>query len=309
MMVLILPTVNGHEGQFVSISGIGYFNRLDEIVVPHEPEYFYWDPRASVKTYRLANEENSADWSFMFHAACWSILVVMFHAACWSILVDRVAHYGNQDVINKIDYRLFQVLHCTPVDDEGILQPGHDYGGIARFRKPQSYMVREMLDQGYLWCFVEPSRFTSVDDALRHLKLILPPLELAENHSSIATSHESVDGFSKLPAEVVYLLLTGLLSDDVCRLRLASRSVASKSHRDALPQSFWRTRFFPDHEMGFALPIHSEERFHDWRHFYFKIKQRLGLPGAEQLKNRKRIWDLVSREAYTFARHLSNQKV
>ena len=298
MLVLILPTVNGHEGQFVSISGIGYFNRLDEIVVPHEPEYFYWDPRASVKTYRLANEENSADWSFMFHAAC------------WSILVDRVAHYGNQDVINKIGYRLFQVLHCTPVDDEGLLQPGHDYGGIARFRKPQSYMVREMLDQGYLWCFVEPSRFTSVNDILRSLKSISPSLEIAEeNNSSIATSHESIDEFSKLPAEVVYLLLTWLPSDDICRLRLASRSVASKSHRDALPQSFWQSRFFPDHEMGFALPVRIEESFHDWRYFYFKIKQGLGLDGAEQLRNRKRIWDLVNREAYTFARHLSNQKV
>lgn len=298
--MLILPTVNGREGQFVSISGIGYFNRVDEIVAPHEPEYFYWDPRASVKTYRLANDEDGhgADWSFMFHAAC------------WSILVDRVAHYGNRDVINKIGYRLFQVLHGTHADDEGHFQPGHDYGGIARFRKPPSHMVSEMLDQGYEWCFVEPSRFTSVDDTLRSLKSISPPLELVEeSHSTVATSHGSIDGFAKLPAEVVYLLLTWLPSDDVCRLRLASRTVASKSHRDALPQSFWRSRFFPDHEMGFALPIRIEEGYHDWRYFYFKIKQGLGLDGAEQLRNRKRIWDLVSKEAYTFARHLSNQKV
>ena len=297
MLVLILPTVNGHEGQFVSISGIGYFNRLNEIVAPHEPEYFYWDPRASVKTYRLDGGESGNDRSFMFHAAC------------WSILVDRVAHYGNQDVINKIGYRLFQVLHCTHVD-EGLFQPGHDYGGIARFRKPPSHMVREMLDQGYEWCFVEPSKFASVDDILRSLKSISPPLELAElNRSSIAASHETVDGFSKLPAEVVHSILSWLPSDDVCRLRLASRSVASKSHRDALPQSFWWSRFFPDHEMGFALPIRIEEGYHDWRALYFKIKQGLGLDGAEQLRNRKRIWDLVSREAYTFARHLSNQKV
>ena len=296
--MLILPAVNGHDGKFVSISGIGYFNRVDEIVAPHEPEYFYWDPRASIKTYRLANEECGADWSFMFHAAC------------WSILVDRVAHYGNRDVINKIGYRLFQVLHCTTVDDEGLFQPGHDYGGIARFRKSPSHMVRDMLDQGYEWCFVEPSRFTSVDDILRSLKSISPPLELAEeNHSSIAESYGSIDGFAKLPAEVVYALLTWLPSDDVCQLRLASRPVALKSHRDALPQAFWWSRFFPDHEMGFALPICVEEGYHDWRALYCKIKQGLGLDGTEKLGNRKRIWDLVSREAYTFARHLSNQKV
>lgn len=299
--MLIFPTVNGNEGQFVSISGIGYFSRVDEIVAPREPEYFYWDPRASVKTYRLANEEDGADWTFMFHAAC------------WSILVDRVAHYGNRDVINKIGYRLFQVLHCTHVDDEGLFQPGHDYGGIARFRKQPSHMVSEMLDQRYEWCFVEPSRFTSVDDILRSLKSIslsLEPPALAEgNHSSIAESYDSIDGFAKLPTEVVYLLLTWLPSNDVHQLRLASRSVASKSHRDAFPQSFWWSRFLPDHEMGFALPERIEEGYHDWRALYFKIKQGLVSDRCERLRNRKRVWDLVSREAYTFARHLSNKEV
>lgn len=89
------------------------------------------------------------------------------------------------------------------------------------------------------------------------------------------------------------MFLSRLPSKDVGTLRLASKCVASVSHPEALPQFFWRSRFLPIMEMGFVQP--PTEAYHDWRQLYFAIKAALANPqGSGSLKNRKRIWDIVS---------------
>ncbi|GKZ26394.1 hypothetical protein AbraIFM66951_003156 [Aspergillus brasiliensis] len=69
--------------------------------------------------------------------------------------------------------------------------------------------------------------------------------------------------------------------------------VAYKTRPMSLPQGFWRSRFYPGFEMGFAFPLATGPDL-DWRRAYFNMNRALDLPQNEGLKNRRRIWNLVS---------------
>ncbi|KAB8225499.1 hypothetical protein BDV33DRAFT_198413 [Aspergillus novoparasiticus] len=91
---------------------------------------------------------------------------------------------------------------------------------------------------------------------------------------------------------------------DIGRLRLASTSTAYMTRFTSLPQRFWRSRFRPDFEMGFAMPIDAAID-EDWRKAYFAIRHALSSPlDSAYLKNRQRMWNIVTINASLLAEHM-----
>ncbi|KAL2012051.1 hypothetical protein VTN00DRAFT_4769 [Thermoascus crustaceus] len=195
------------------------------------------------------------------------------------------------------------------VDEYSYLRPGHDFGGAARFQRPCGNPLQDMINAGYSDYAVEPSRFLSGDDILCCLESVA---DVAVQEAAAGASERKVaaaDIFAKLPVEVVHILLSWLPSHDIPNLRLASRTVAFMSRTSSLPQSFWRSRFSPDFELGFALPADECGR-PDWRSLYFATKHLLRNPHkSARLRNRKRVWEIICKNASLIALHLRGTKL
>ena len=100
------------------------------------------------------------------------------------------------------------------------------------------------------------------------------------NTSNTATTNDPLttnDPFNTLPPELLHLLASHTPTPALLHLRLASRAVASTTGLADLPRGFWRSRFGPAFEMGFALPARAgqEERELDWRGVYFLMRRGL----------------------------------
>lgn len=218
----------------------------------------------------------------------------LVHEACWRVLLDRIL-YGNP-LTDLVAVALAQLFWGACLYRQYSCVPRHDHGGSTEYWHAEGDPIEEMTQGGHGHCAVEPVGFFSIED-LRSCLGPEVPVEIPATSSIASTrrlEHGS-DKFTNLPTEVIHILLTWLRSDDIQRLRLASRPVASISHPDLLPQFFWHGRFLPDFEMGFAMPIHTDG-FHDWRSLYFRVKRGLKMHCSNRLRNRKRVWDFICNE-------------
>src|SRR5437868_1008814 len=97
-----------------------------------------------------------------------------------------------------------------------------------------------------------------------------PPLISFSNHPITLQSFKQGaprDLFSRLPNEILDIILCQLRSKDVTRLRQAVRSIAEQP----LTNSFFRSRFKDPHEMHFiyeSATARSEVGKIDWRELY-----------------------------------------
>ncbi|OOF91952.1 hypothetical protein ASPCADRAFT_509878 [Aspergillus carbonarius ITEM 5010] len=269
-----------------SLSGIGYINSLNEIVALPKPGDFFLDSHAEIQSYVPFFDRDTDCWTFPFHAAC------------WEILLQRIPEAASN--IPRIASILHGVLYCTPWDAYGFPRPGHDFGGAAQFQKPVGNPVRKMIGHGYAHLLSSPSRQSSLKDLVRPVHDCNAPPRIIQR--LVITD----DIFTRLPVEVLATVLTYLPSSSVASLRLASRSVASSTNPMLLPQHFWKSRFLPSFEMGFALPTETDGQ-PDWRDAYFAIKAALKQTrGCDQLKNRRRIWTVVSFNASLIEQHMTD---
>lgn len=209
-------------------------------------------------------------------------------------MLDRVL-YGNS-FTDFVAVALAQLFWGASLYRQYFCIQRHDYGGSAEFWDAEGDPMEAMSQGGYGHCAVEPSGFVSIED-LRSCLGPEIPVEIPATPPIASTPRLEYgsDKFAKLPTEVMHMLLTWLRLDDIQQLRLASRPVASTSHPDQLPQFFWHGRFFPDFEMGFAMPI-CKEGYHDWRFLYSRVKRGLKTHSSDRLVNRKRVWNFICKE-------------
>jgi hypothetical protein len=245
-------------------------------------------PQHHEDTYR---DENPIFRSFT--TTRYNLCTFAFHSACWDVLRERLS--GVASDTNCLATLLYRILYCNPGNNYD-LRLAHDFGGTLKDKKYGVDPWRgrgEMRDGTFSHFAVEPSAFLRVDDLVRCLPSPIVPKSIHEA-IVIGWSHVS-DIFCKLPTEMVHLLMSWLPCGDIQRLRLASKSIASVSHPDYLPQSFWKSRFLPDFEMGFALP-NLTGGYQDWRSLYFAVKHEVQNPdGSGRLRNRKRIWNIINK--------------
>ncbi|KAE8150641.1 hypothetical protein BDV25DRAFT_139639 [Aspergillus avenaceus] len=266
------------------LSGVGYINSDDRIVAPRYCYHTYRHPLALLDEVIIFYDDADAlPWSFVFHEAC------------WDLLLQKVS--GSRQDPHRLATVLFNVLFCTPWSRYCYLLPGHDFGGAAQFQKPVGNPVKRMVDQGYEYMLAKPSQPRNMAD-------VLATFSTKSHHlpevPTIQRLSKSCDRFVRLPVEILYLILEILPTTDIRNLRAASKSIASMTYPASLPQRLWRSRFALDFEMGFARP--ADTSIHqNWRHGYFALKHTLADPlGLPALKNRHRIWSIISVNAPLF---------
>ncbi|PGH08761.1 hypothetical protein AJ80_07799 [Polytolypa hystricis UAMH7299] len=279
------------------LTGVGFLSGR-KVCTPRDPMCSYKDSNIRVMEafhplYESKASSHSQDdyWNFIFHSAC------------WDILCDRVLLDVTPSAVNDLARLLGELFLCTTWSRDGYIEPGHDFGGVAKFRQPFSYPLDEMIDAGFPWAAFAPSKLVSKEifSSIAGGE-ILSPGEVVELRNT--TGH---DVFCRLPMDIIHSLLAFLPSSgDIRNLRLASRPVALVTRTSLqLPQTFWRCRFSSDADMGFALPLDADRGFTDWRSLYFSIRHGLRKQQIpDDLKNRKVIWDIVGIYAPLLRLHL-----
>ncbi|RHZ49303.1 uncharacterized protein CDV56_105540 [Aspergillus thermomutatus] len=221
----------------------------------------------------------------------------LFHEVCWELLTSRLAPRAVH-----IE-RLYDILLSCPANKKGWLDWGHNYGGLMD-RAPEGYPWENVSIVGFIKRYLGDknsplSLATANPIFVPELKQALVDSQrknvLTAEASLIAPVFQNVaDCFQSLPQEVLELIQTLLPSHSVANARLASRSFASLP----LSQTFWASRLNSRQEHGFCFeatePSYSsiaEQRNREWRILYEKTG--LLLMSSLEMKNRKRIWNLL----------------
>jgi hypothetical protein len=212
------------------------------------------------------------------------------HDFCWELLLNRLSLYGkSSDVIQDAAIVLFNVMNCTPCTGLGILIPEHQYHGSVTLRRSAEGRHLLLSDPTML-----PPEGDLNEDISSHISKI--------GYDRLSNT-ASTDIISRLPTEIIFVILNNLSSKDICNLRLSSRPVASISAEPQFPQSFWASRFAWNREMGFVYahdPLSSQKPSTSWRHMYHACNTaRKAEKGFAALQNRRRCWRSVEEFAVT----------
>ncbi|KAI1764087.1 hypothetical protein GGR53DRAFT_494947 [Hypoxylon sp. FL1150] len=213
-----------------------------------------------------------------------------FHNCCWEILSTATIYFGGDLDVQAI----FDLCRSQPYR-LGRLNWGHDYGGaIAYIDDIESLCPGEEPE-------LHPQQFKTNT-------YMYNPLEIPELRCLFATeprSHVSEqaivvsdmrlepsydnDPFVKLPPEILQMIFVLMNSRDVANLRLASPVCALT----ALPDSFWRSRFWQGREFDYVFEANSSYPVGgSWRRLF---EQTRALAKDPKMVNRRRIWSLAYR--------------
>lgn len=245
-----------------------------------------------MRTHFPSTTAGRSTWGYPFHEACWTIL----H---W---VRRYYGYGPPGTVNA--QSLFDLCRSFPVQ-KGMVNWGHDYDGSATYvDEPSGLTPGEESWFRFGWFDPENGSIdpgTETNGALHIPWLrqlfeaqpqdVLPDLtEVASQRYTASASVGYYDAFSRLPTEILQLILTHLPTPDVRNLRLACRFYAELQ----LHGAFWKSRFHPGHEFDFVvegLTDQSSLASGRWKAIYSVVKSQCRHP---QFVNRRRIWRLAT---------------
>ncbi|KAK0617077.1 hypothetical protein B0T14DRAFT_256749 [Immersiella caudata] len=240
---------------------------------------------------------SSPQWTFPVHADCWGLLTSRVHpSTCATILCKAL-------ITLNWDWSFPSPLQQHNTNNYSLprlfLAPSPPYS--------KTYHRRASLQQPQTFYGLAVELGLSPLDLspISNLAVKLPspqPLSIA----AIKAKREpgsSWDVFSALPPSIIPHILCFVHTSDIRSLRFASRTMSRAAQVDALPQTFWRSRFWPEHEMGFAAPEDAHEDDsrgeRDWNGLYFAVKEvtrkgkrSSGADGAvSALKKRMFWWD------------------
>ena len=212
------------------------------------------------------------------------------HDFCWKLLrhvVDPEREFPTKTIARQ----LFAILYNTPAWGSE-LKPGHDYGGAHGARvhgRVLDDIVASIRGSDLFWILQDPNDEFDLDAGIKtDLPANAPYMHLHGPRS------RETDVFSRLPNEVIMLVVVNLPSKSVCDLRLASKHVAAYTPPSLLSQSFWASRFDHDAEMAFAFATretHLPPKPIDWRQLYHAARSMLtGFQTYPGFRNRRRIW-------------------
>lgn len=206
-------------------------------------------------------------WGFPFHESCMELLTLV-----------RPGQAVNVQA-------LFDICRSFPVQ-AGILNYGHDYGGCARYTIYGDQAGEEpVLAQGYGPEYRARDPFAT---AAPVLETCLGVTRLRKPRAQRCYPMRRADVFSKLPIEVLHLILEHLPSTAIIPLKQSSKIFANIP----LQQSFWKTRFQPGNEFEaiFEAWQRDEALRGLWQTLYRLTKAQ---STGRDIQNRIRIWNLA----------------
>ncbi|KAF3918102.1 hypothetical protein ABW21_db0208235 [Orbilia brochopaga] len=273
----------GYPGDYVSVDDLAWAFEFRALR----------DSRGSIFT-TYVSFDNTSGRGFVFHAKCFEIFRTLLPDRLKDNTTGRRAFYVRPEVRDT----LWEILSLARKGFGNSDVSGWD-DGTSPFRQSISdgsfpsfidhnswSSTRAMLDakafcgRGMLpYISADPLRIPSLEAILDN-----PPLISANRHSlqhPLSRGHGPKDLFSKLPNEILDIIMCQLKSKDVVNLRLAVRSIAESP----LTNSFFRSRFKDPHEMHFvyeSASARSVEGKIDWKEFYLAIKTLLVAPGNDE---------------------------
>jgi hypothetical protein len=202
-----------------------------------------------------------------------------FHAACWELYSD----YSESASVEGDSNILFTVLNSMWYNN-GALSWGHDYGRASSFQ-----CVRWLGTDMNSPLMADP-RLSSEDLSNENEAEKQLAIDFTLKASNLGTrTLQAHDPFGILPYELISETLLHLSSTDILNLRLSSRVMALTK----LSVGFWKSRFWPRNELGFARSLRRPENY-TWESWYVLIREQCKSgPNYKNFMNRKRIWHLV----------------
>lgn len=212
-------------------------------------------------------------------------IVFVFHEACWQMLVTRLTYNTGSDPGDYyVSYWLFYTLASVPRRNRRLL-PRHGYHGVMPIL--ESNHVRGVLEAviNYIpFLFISTRSHTSQ-----------PTMDSGTLLSTQDLPVPTYDPFRQLPPEIIWDIIVYLMYDDIHNAQLSSRHFAMHTSTARLPQKFWASRFSPKMDMGFVLAMDKNETgyaYMDWRRLFDNCMSLLKQPGSlgDGFRNRQRIW-------------------
>ncbi|KAF3480620.1 U3 small nucleolar RNA-associated protein 4 [Arthroderma uncinatum] len=260
------------------LTGVGIYRHRNALLsAPLSPHERYDDSgyRESRSDEFVSQGRTSADHpfpGFVFHDACWGILKALMHP-------------------HEIPMPcLYDICQSFPSQTYGQLTWGHGYGNSHSDTDTSVHGRPENYQQPYF--LRNPLDIPELQEALLEAERGRDRDSLVE--CSVVSEKVDSDLFYRLPVEIREEIQCLLSSNEVARLRTASRSFASMP----LSQKFWRSRFLPFFERGFVFePVrHQQDTIsgaatirYDWKALYEKTDPSLAY--FEALRNRRRVWE------------------
>jgi hypothetical protein len=241
-----------------------------------------------------------------------------FHEACWGVISKlwEVDHQNLQDLLRVLRSFVVQLAPYT------LLKWGHDYSGFAHCPITQDETVPGEIDGTIIQMFLQSQihsyhRHNPLDcSELRRIfkqasnavtTIAGAPVLSNRSHANKAKDHAIEKRglgscFSALPAELLEMILECLPLSDVLALREVSREFVNLGLHDL----FWRSRFLPARELGFAFE--AQQYFSSlrgqWKSLGRAVKRIQPPPSIHgpikhlqpppSLVNRVRIWGLAA---------------
>ncbi|KAI0379167.1 hypothetical protein F5Y04DRAFT_260599 [Hypomontagnella monticulosa] len=279
------------------ITGVGWLNSDEQVVAPIKYECHYRDcePKQDLDDYFTIHKVGYPS-AGATGTDYWCYVV---HNACWELLRDRIDP-DQVFPVNTLARHLLALFCNTPVDvNSEALAPGHNYGHASDLHSHgelySGYFTRVNASD-YPFIVGDVTEKFEPDEETLEDEVVSFYTRIAHLDTKLGNYSET-DPFCLLPRELVILVLTHLPSEDVCKLRHASRYVADLSSPRLLDQRFWSSRFDPDFEMGFVFagpsnPRPASAEPADWRTMYLKAKAAIKLELFPGLRNRRRLWHI-----------------
>jgi hypothetical protein len=273
------------------------------------PYYAGFEALKTLESYPLGYDAKDPVKSsvFLFHDACWTLLLSRYDTGSSASGAPSPSPSSDSAIPRRIAKHLFYVFLSMPLDAQGAPLPAHDFDGankILRADVSTASQYKRRLPRE--WQFVADDPLDAAVVKKTSSVFVRPQEYALQDTASLKRQkprRDPTDIFSRLPVEVAVMVLTKLSSEDVCRLRLASKFVATVARPTSLPSSFWKSRFDVDQEMGFFLAggtgtsllpsagrgLHKTH----WRMLYAQVRacvpRRLRIQYAG-LHNKRRIW-------------------
>ncbi|KAH7309026.1 hypothetical protein B0I35DRAFT_441252 [Stachybotrys elegans] len=253
--------VNRSHGASAFVTGVGVFDWVSGRVLAHsDPSRSYTDSLDGLERHDPRQP------SYGVHSACWDLLMVQIEASPHPVTDLRL-----------LPQHFYNLLHSWPTSHWSQLDPRHDSGRASQAWEAESWDIRQSYfsDEPRVPCFAPCQQYCRPTPS--------------DNY--VQGMGSASDVFQYISEEVTVLILNNLSSLDVCNLRLASRAVAFIAAPDRLPQSFWRSRFNRDKDLGF-LSIQVSNYPADWYSLYHALRSEMkdNGPHSRFLRNARRVW-------------------
>ncbi|KAL4962081.1 F-box protein [Aspergillus stella-maris] len=230
-----------------AITGIGIITARSRLHAPLDPTQSYLNSLLyGLQEWRIC--EATTNWGFALHDSCWRLFLLRLHHSQQGLQDERTAAS-----------LLFSQLYCTPFLESSVFYFGHDYGGAAVTHRLTGPVPSEQLDSDF---YADPVLIPSASELEADCPQIVWPLSSSSGAAVEQRPHLNI--LDRLSPELHFEIFSYLPFEQILRLRLVCRQLASIANPTTLPQAYWRSRFLQGQEAGFLSFTMSNVNSRNW---------------------------------------------